>query len=129
MPSSKERFEETERRLSHQEHKEVTSILANERTYAAWLRTGLTALATSLGSQAFLSHILGRVYLNLLSSVLSLFSILCFFLAAWRYRHVGNRLAETNVFGAPIFLLVFCSSLLILITFVNLIGIWVKAES
>lgn len=116
--------EEEEKKLSHQDHKEVTSILANERTYAAWLRTGLTSMATALGSLAFLPKVVAPIALHLLSSVLILFSILCFYLAAWRYRHVGNRLAETNVFGAPIYLLVFSSALLILMSFFIFLGIW-----
>ncbi|MEC7838462.1 MAG: DUF202 domain-containing protein [Chlamydiota bacterium] len=111
---------------SKRESSERTSVLANERTYAAWLRTGLTALAAGLGIEKFLGD--GSVIpINLIRivsiSLLSL-STACFYLAAWRYQHVGVRLVSSHVSGAPVWLLVLISGILCCVTLITLVGLW-----
>ncbi|MEM1282436.1 MAG: DUF202 domain-containing protein [Chlamydiota bacterium] len=108
------------------ESSERTSVLANERTYAAWLRTGLTALAAGLGIEKFLGD--GSVLPNELTRTISITliatSAFCFYLAAWRYQHVGVRMVSSHVSGAPIGLMVFLSGIMIIASVFALIGIW-----
>ncbi len=108
------------------DHKEVTSILANERTYAAWIRTGLTSLATGLVVAKFLPGTISWHIVQIMTITLLLSSALSFYLAAWRYIHVSRRLETTKIFGAPIMLLAIGSGFLILISALAIYGIWVR---
>ena len=59
-------------------------VLANERTYAAWVRTGLVSLASGLGADQLLArYVPGWMTLGA-ASVLVLFSAFCFFASVWR---------------------------------------------
>jgi putative membrane protein len=109
----------------HQESLERTSVLANERTYAAWVRTGLTALASGLGIEEFLGDgsVVPAGITRAISLILLASSGLCFFLAAWRYQHVGVRMVSTHVSGAPISLMIFLSTVLITVSLLALVGI------
>ena len=60
------------------------TIYAAERTYAAWVRTALAALASGVGSKALLTGILPALGVKLAGSVLILFSTFCFCAAVWR---------------------------------------------
>ena len=106
------------------ENNERTSVLANERTYSAWIRTGITALAAGLGFEKFLGSVLPETHIRILSMVLLGFSFASFFLAAWRYQHVGRRMVTTSVSGAPVKLLVGISVILMLSSLLAIIGIW-----
>jgi putative membrane protein len=60
------------------------TVFAAERTYAAWVRTGLVALASGIGAKSLLAHILPGWLIGLTGSVLVLFSAFCFGAAVWR---------------------------------------------
>jgi len=60
------------------------TILAAERTYAAWVRTGLTALASAVGARALLGHTVPDWLIRPTGCVLALFSGFCFVVAVWR---------------------------------------------
>src|SRR5215212_9928968 len=65
------------------------NILAAERTYAAWVRTGLFALASGIGAHALL-HGLVPGWLALAdASMLIAFSIFCFGAAIWHHLNPG----------------------------------------
>lgn len=106
------------------ERKERQSVLANERTYAAWVRTGLTALATGLGVERFLGGVIPDPFIRVTSMTLLSFSIFSFILGSWRYHHVGSRLKSEEVTGAPTQLLVFLSVVLAFISLLAMIGVW-----
>jgi len=108
------------------ESSERTSVLANERTYAAWVRTGLTALATGLAIEKFLGGVVPDWSIRINSCILIAFSGICFFLAAWRYQHVGVRMSSQHVTGAPTGLLIIISVFLVLAAFIALMGVFVK---
>lgn len=59
-------------------------MLAAERTYAAWVRTGLAALASGIGAQALLDKVVAPWLIGATVSVLILFSAFCFAAAVWR---------------------------------------------
>lgn len=111
---------------AERESSERTSVLANERTYAAWVRTGLTSLAAGLGIEKFFNDgsVIPNELTRIIAIVLLLTSSTCFFLAAWRYQHVGIRMVSTHVSGAPIFLMNILSAILTITALLALLGIW-----
>lgn len=119
-------MDEQERLIAQREDSERTSVLANERTYAAWLRTGLTALAAGLGIEKFLGDgsVIPNEMIRTITLILIATSGFCFYLAAWRYQHVGIRMMSCHVSGAPIFLMVILSAFLVLTSVLALIGLW-----
>src|SRR3569832_2624953 len=60
------------------------TVFAAERTYAAWVRTGLVALASGSGAHSLLSRVLPGWQTGLTGSVLVLFSAVSFAAAEWR---------------------------------------------
>ena len=60
------------------------TVLAAERTYAAWVRTGLTALASAVGARALLGDTVPHWLIVPTGCVLALFSGFCFLVAVWR---------------------------------------------
>lgn len=111
-------------KLDHTVHKELTSVLANERTFAAWTRTGLTALVTGLGVAKFLHGVLPERFILIIAMILFSCSAAFFTLAAWRYSHVGNRMKTTRVAGASTFILITLASLLGTVAVAAAVGIW-----
>jgi putative membrane protein len=111
-------------KLDHRIHKELTSVLANERTFAAWTRTGLAALVTGLAVAKFLHGTLPDVFIPIISMTLFFCSASFFGLAAWRYSHVGFRMKTTRVAGASTFLLIGLATLLGLVSVGTALGIW-----
>lgn len=100
------------------------TVLANERTYAAWLRTGLCALAAGLAIEKFMIDVLPFWGIRIISIVLIVFSGAVFLLAAWRYSHLKfggrsedvPRLSANTVTGVSVALAI-CSVL-------ALVGLW-----
>ncbi|BCG63506.1 MAG: putative membrane protein [Methyloprofundus sp.] len=68
--------------------------LANERTYQAWLRTGLAALVAGLGVYKFMGNMMSLWVLLTIVTTLILLSVAAFLLAAWRYSHVYISVAD-----------------------------------
>ncbi len=73
------------------------TILANERTFQAWLRTGLASAAASLGIFKLLEGSLPLWILFVVAMVLMFSSAAFFWMAAWRYSHVHLRTAHLDV--------------------------------
>ncbi len=73
------------------------TVLANERTYQAWLRTGLSFLAAGIGVFKFLKTDMLLWTLTFLAAVLIVFSILAFIQAAWQYNHLHLKIAHLDV--------------------------------
>ena len=73
------------------------TVLANERTFQAWIRTGLASAAAGLGIVRLLQAAVPLWILLLIATVLLLFSVLFFLLAAWRYKHIHLRAAHLNI--------------------------------
>jgi putative membrane protein len=77
------------------------TVLANERTLASWLRTGLAALVAALAIQQYLVSILPTWNRTIIVTALLAFSVVSFVLASWRYTHVHIRLQEHDVETIP----------------------------
>ena len=113
---------------THLEHAERTSVLANERTYAAWVRTGLTSLGVGFAIHQFMAH--GNIeQISLaIALVLVAFSALCFLLGAWRYHHVAVRMRSTRVTGAPQGMLALVSLFLVLASLLAIVAFMTKSS-
>jgi len=73
------------------------TMLANERTYQAWLRTGLASAAAGLAIFKLMSDSMPLWILLIVASVLLIFSALFFMLAAWRYSHIHLKTAHLDI--------------------------------
>jgi hypothetical protein len=65
-------------------------VLAAERTYAAWVRTGLMSLAAGVGAKKTLGGVLPKWVVVLTGSVLVAFAAFCFAAAVWRELYPGT---------------------------------------
>ena len=100
------------------------TILANERTYAAWIRTGISALIAGLAVEKFLIEAIPIWGVHLISIALIAFSGVAFFLASWRYRHFLVRLEDVDVAMVPLPVMRAISLVLIISALVALAGLW-----
>ncbi|NHZ69884.1 MAG: DUF202 domain-containing protein [Thermotogales bacterium] len=100
------------------------TVLANERTYTAWIRTGLTSLVTGLGIARFLSDSMPIWGTHTIAAILILFSAAAFFLAAWRYEHLHVGIAHLDVKMIPVATVKLSSFILMSCSLIALIGLW-----
>lgn len=100
------------------------TVLANERTYAAWIRTGLAALAAGIAIEKFLIDVMPVWSIRSIAVILILFSAAAFLLAAWRYTHLGIKLQVADVKAVPPFVTTGTSLILSLCSLIALIGLW-----
>jgi len=100
------------------------TVLANERTYAAWIRTGLASLVTGLGIARFLSESMPLWSIRTIAVLLILFSAAAFFLAAWRYEHLHIGMSHLDVKMIPVGFVKLSSLVLVTCSLVALVGLW-----
>lgn len=105
------------------------TVLANERTYAAWIRTGLAALVAGIAVEKFLVDFMATWSLRSIAMILILFSAVAFCLAAWRYTHLGDRLLRTDVKAIPAILTTGVSLILVACSMIALIDLWFPATA
>lgn len=73
------------------------TVLASERTYAAWTQLGLAALAAGIGASTLLEGNLPNWTVWLTGSLLVLFSGFCFGAAVWRQLRPGPPPPEPHL--------------------------------
>lgn len=100
------------------------TVLANERTYAAWIRTGLTSLVAGLGIARFLSNSMPLWSTHIIATILILFSAVSFILAAWRYEHLHVGMAHLDVRMIPVYTVKISSIVLVSCSLIALAGLW-----
>ena len=81
---------------------EDRTVLANERTYTAWMRTGLTALATGGAFERFIGDNMPLWATHAVATILIGFSICAFVLGIWHYTHLGIKLRDAEIRRLPI---------------------------
>lgn len=101
------------------------TVLANERTYTAWIRTGLTALAAGVAIEKFMADVIPPWGSRSIAVILIGFSGVAFFVAAWRYTHLGIKLGRVDVKRVPLAVTMGTSLILIACALIALVGIWV----
>jgi len=103
------------------------NILAAERTYAAWVRTGLFALASGIGARALLAGVVPGWLVMADASMLIAFSTFCFGAAIWRQLNPGPPPPQPQLAQIPPALLIVTNAFLALVSLAALIGIWLGA--
>jgi len=100
------------------------NVFAAERTYAAWVRTGLAAMASSVGAKTLLPDIAPGWEVMALGSVLALFSAFCFFAAVWRQNSPGPPPPRPDARRIPSLFLYVINGFLALVALGVLFIIW-----
>src|SRR5262245_13829835 len=100
------------------------TVFAAERTYAAWVRTGLLAMASGIGAKALLSGLIPEWLILVTGSVLVLFSAFCFGAAGWRHLELGVSPPRIDVSRIQPWVLVGVNGFLALVALSALVGIW-----
>lgn len=101
------------------------TVLAAERTYAAWVRTGLVSLAAGVGAKKTLEGVLPEWAILFNASLLVLFSAFCFAAAVWRDLKPGHDSPErSDVRRIPPALLAVVNGGLLLVSLGALLGVW-----
>jgi putative membrane protein len=101
------------------------TVLANERTYAAWIRTGLTALAAGIAVEKFMADVIPAWGIRAIAMILIAVAAVAFYLAGWRYTHLGVRLGAADVKAVPTAVTTVVSAILILCALLALAGLWI----
>jgi putative membrane protein len=100
------------------------TVFAAELTYAAWVRTGLLAMASGIGAKALLSGLIPEWLIVVTGSVLVLFSAFCFGAAVWRHFEPGVPPPRVDVSRIPPWVLIAVNGFLALVALAALVGIW-----
>jgi putative membrane protein len=101
------------------------TVLAAERTYAAWVRTGLVALVAGVGAKTSLGSVLPEWAILFNATLLVLFSGFCFAVAVWRELRPGHDSPRrSDVWRLPRMLLVVVNGGLLLVSLGALLGVW-----
>ncbi|MBV8524998.1 MAG: DUF202 domain-containing protein [Acetobacteraceae bacterium] len=77
------------------------NVLADERTYAAWVRTEFTALAAGVGAKKVLGGVLPNWAILATGTVVVLFGAFCFIAAIWREIWAGAPPPQPDVRHLP----------------------------
>ena len=101
------------------------TFLANERTYQAWIRTGVSTFIAGLGVAKFLKEDLPIGILLTTAVTLLLFSATSFLHAAWRYCNLHVRMADLDIDGTPVWLIKLFSLALAGCSIMAFIGLFV----
>ena len=99
------------------------TLLASERTYAAWLRTGLAALAAGIGAQKLLEALVQPWLVMAASIVLILLAEFCFVAGVWRQLSRSVPPPRPDVPMMPGWLLIVFNGFLTIVGAAVLIGI------
>ena len=98
------------------------TILAAERTYAAWMRTGLAALAFAVGARALLGDTVPEWLILPTGCVLALFSGFCFVVAVWRELMPGIA-PQPETRRLPAAMLITVNGFLLLVSLAAFVGL------
>jgi putative membrane protein len=116
-----------QRPLDHSRNLIVIDCSRSARTslvYAAWVRTGLVAMASGIGAKALLAGVLPQWLVILTGSVLVLFSVFCFGAAVWRHLYPGPPPPVPDAARIHPALLVSVNGFLAMVSILALIGVW-----
>jgi putative membrane protein len=101
------------------------TALAEQRTYTAWIFTGLGALATGIAINLMFAGLIPSWYGVTTGSALIIFSALCYIAAVWRSLQYRARSPVTEVRQAPAAMLIAVGAALIVIDLTILAAGWI----
>jgi len=99
------------------------TVLANDRTYQAWIRTGLALFASGLGTAKFLKEEMSLWIILVIASALLLLSALAFLQAGWRYSHINIKFSSLDIETRPTWQMWTISILLATTSLLALLGL------
>lgn len=99
------------------------TILAYERTFTAWIRTGLASLAAGIGTHVLLNEEIPWWIILSVATVLILFSAFCFFAAATCERRISG-LESGEIPQLPASVVKATTYVLAAIAGAVLVGVW-----
>jgi putative membrane protein len=99
------------------------TVFAAERTYAAWIRTGLQALASGVVLKTLLHGHVARWIVDGSSVVLLSFAMFAFSAGVWREFDIGRLPTKADFPALPRWLLIALNGVLILLCIAILIGL------
>lgn len=104
------------------------TVLANERNYLSWVRTGLAFLAGGLAVARFMKEVMPLWALLITASLLILLSGLAFLVGSWRYHHLNLRIRHLDIDLTPSwwihlasFVMIICSVLALISLFIGIV--------
>jgi putative membrane protein len=101
------------------------TVLAAERTYAAWVRTGLVSLVAGVSAKTSLGSVLPEWAILFNATLLVLFSGFCFAVAVWRDLRPGHDSpVRSDVWRLPKALMLVVNGGLLLVSLGALMGVW-----
>jgi len=104
------------------------TVLANERTFAAWIRTGLAALVGGLAVERIFLGVHPAWLIRFVAVILILFSAGAFLLAVWRYAHLGIRLQALDVRLVPTRLATAMGIVMVLCSLLSLLALMLSGD-
>ena len=99
------------------------TVLAAERTYAAWMRTGLVSLASGLGARHLLEDVAPAWMIVGAETILLIFSAFCFLAGVWREITGAAPPPEPDIPRLPTAVLIVVSVFLALVAITALFGL------
>lgn len=103
------------------------TVLANERTYQAWLRTGLSFFAAGLGTSRFMKDEMSVTLVLVIACSLLLLSAAAFLQAAWRYQAMHLHISHLDIDTLPIWRVKAVSIFLALCALLSMVGLLMMA--
>jgi len=100
------------------------NVLAGERTYAAWVRTGFASLAAGVGAKKVLGGLMPDWAILATGTVVVLFAAFCFVAGVWREVWAGAPPPQPDVRRLPRVLLIGLNGFLVVVCFAALLGVW-----
>ena len=100
------------------------TVLASERTYAAWVQLGLASLASGVGAKKLLKGVVPEWMVIAMGSLLVLFSAFCFGAAVWRQLRPGAPPPQPDIRRIPPAVFIVVNGLLAVVALASLMTIW-----
>ncbi len=100
------------------------TMLSKERTYAAWVRTGLAALASGVATRAFVSPAVSPKVALAMASLLVMFAGFCFVAGVWRELRPPMAIDPQALKPVPAGILISANALMLVVTFTALASLW-----
>ncbi len=120
----KKRWKMSKDKFTELHHAERNTLLAYERTYAAWVRTGLTALAAGLGLEKLFSGTIPFLLMRSLTFMLIFLSMIAFISSALTYLEVKKIPFVRGELTTSPYLLTSLSLLMVFLCILILYSIW-----
>lgn len=105
------------------------TLMSLERTYAAWVRTGLAALASGVAARTVLGTAAPPLISDLLGSVLILFSAFCFVAGVWRDLGGAGAASAHDIARVPPLALLCANGAMVLLSLLALVGLWRSTDA